>query len=138
RAKSSKGDLSMFRKTALGMMLLGSAFGVMALAEVVRGDGQASLLWIVMIGVLMTLGEMVFSPLGNSFISKFSPGKLLGLMLGIWPLAVFVASKVYGYLYEFLSTLPFASAYGGVAVVVIVCGIVLWTCDNKLNKLVED
>ncbi|MGL5756666.1 MAG: peptide MFS transporter [Paraclostridium sp.] len=138
RAKSAKGDLSMFRKTALGMMLLGSAFGVMALAEILRGDGQASLLWIVMIGVLMTLGEMVFSPLGNSFISKFSPGKLLGLMLGIWPLAVFVASKVYGYLYEFLSTMPFASAYGGVAVVVIVCGVVLWGCDNKLNKLVED
>lgn len=137
-SKSPKGDLSMFKKTALGMVLLGCAFVVMAVAEIVRGDGQASLMWIVMVGVLMSLGEMVFSPLGNSFISKFAPAKLLGVMLGIWPLAVFIAGKSYGYLYEFLSEYSFAPAYAAVAVVVIVCGIVLWSLDKKLSKLVED
>ena len=62
----------MFKKTALGMILLGLAFVVMALAEVVRGDGQANLMWIIMVGILMSVGEMVFSPLGNSFISIFA------------------------------------------------------------------
>ncbi|MDM8129089.1 peptide MFS transporter [Paraclostridium benzoelyticum] len=138
RARSPKGDLSMFKKTALGMVLLGLSFAVMALAEVLRGDGQASLIWIVMFGVLMTLGEMVFSPLGNSFISKFSPAKVLGLMMGIWPLAVFIAAKAHGYLYEFLSKFSFAPAYAMVGAVVIVCGIILWSFDKKLSKLVED
>ncbi|EPZ53683.1 POT family protein [[Clostridium] sordellii ATCC 9714] len=138
KAKSKKGDLSMFKKTALGMLFLGVAFGVMALAEVVRGDGQANLMWIVMVGVLMSLGEMVFSPLGNSFISKFSPAKLLGLMMGIWPVAVFIAGKAYGYLYEYLSKFSFAPAYALVGVIVLVCGILLWSLDKKLNKLVED
>lgn len=138
KAKSKKGDLSMFKKTALGMLFLGVAFGVMAVAEVVRGDGQANLMWIVMVGVLMSLGEMVFSPLGNSFISKFSPAKLLGLMMGIWPVAVFIAGKAYGYLYEYLSKFSFAPAYALVGVIVLVCGILLWSLDKKLNKLVED
>lgn len=138
RANSPKGDLSMFKKTALGMILLGLAFVVMAAAEVVRGDGQANLLWIIMVGVLMSLGEMVFSPLGNSFISKFSPKKVLGLMMGVWPFAVFIAGKSYGYLYEFLSGYSFAPAYGIVAAIVIVCGIVLWSMDKKLNALVEE
>lgn len=138
RANSPKGDLSMFKKTALGMILLGLSFVVMAAAEVVRGDGQANLMWIIMVGVLMSLGEMVFSPLGNSFISKFSPKKVLGLMMGVWPFAVFVAGKSYGYLYEYLSGYSFAPAYGIVAAIVIVCGIVLWTMDKKLNALVED
>ena len=138
RANSPKGDLSMFKKTALGMILLGLAFVVMAAAEIVRGDGQANLMWIVMVGILMSVGEMVFSPLGNSFISKFSPAKVLGLMMGVWPFAVFIAGKSYGYLYEFLEGYSFAPAYGVVAAVVIICGLVLWSMDKKLNTLVED
>lgn len=138
RANSPKGDLSMFKKTALGMILLGAAFVVMALAEVVRGENQANLMWIVMVGILMSVGEMVFSPLGNSFISKFSPAKVLGLMMGVWPFAIFIAGKSYGYLYEFLSGYSFAPAYGVVAAIVIACGLVLWSMDKKLNTLVED
>lgn len=138
RANSPKGDLSMFKKTALGMILLGLSFVVMAVAEIVRGDGQANLMWIIMVGVLMSIGEMVFSPLGNSFISKFSPKKVLGLMMGVWPFAVFIAGKSYGYLYEYLSGYSFAPAYGIVAAIVIVCGIILWSMDKKLNTLVED
>lgn len=137
-AKRPQGDLSMFRKTALGMLLLGAAFIVMVIAELVRGDSQASILWIVAVGILMSLGEMVFSPLGNSFISKFSPPKLLGLMMGVWPFAVFIAGKSYGYLYELLEKFSFAPAYAVVAVIVIACGIVLFFMDKKLNKLVED
>ena len=138
RANSPKGDLSMFKKTALGMILLGLAFVVMVVAELVRGDGQANLMWIVMVGVLMSVGEMVFSPLGNSFISKFSPTKVLGLMMGVWPFAIFIAGKSYGYLYEFLSGYSFAPAYGVVAAIVIACGVVLWSMDKKLSTLVED
>jgi len=138
RANSPKGDLSMFKKTALGMILLGLAFVVMVVAELVRGDGQANLMWIVMVGVLMSVGEMVFSPLGNSFISKFSPTKVLGLMMGVWPFAIFIAGKSYGYLYEFLSGYSFAPAYGVVAAIVIACGVALWSMDKKLSTLVED
>ena len=138
RANSPKGDLSMFKKTALGMILLGLAFVVMALAEVVRGDGQANLMWIIMVGILISIGEMVFSPLGNSFISKFSPAKVLGLMMGVWPFAIFIAGKSYGYLYEFLSGYSFAPAYGIVAAIVIVCGVILWSMDKKLNTLLQD
>ncbi|MCC3867058.1 peptide MFS transporter [Terrisporobacter mayombei] len=138
RANSPKGDLSMFKKTALGMILLGLAFVVMVVAELVRGDGQANLMWIVMVGVLMSVGEMVFSPLGNSFISKFSPTKVLGLMMGVWPFAIFIAGKSYGYLYEFLAGYSFAPAYGVVAAIVIACGVVLWSMDKKLSTLVED
>ncbi|MEG0857322.1 MAG: peptide MFS transporter [Terrisporobacter sp.] len=137
KANSPKGDLSMFKKTALGMLLLGVAFMVMATAEIVRGAGQASLMWIVMVGLLMSLGEMVFSPLGNSFISKFSPPRLLGLMMGVWPFAIFIAAKCYGYLYEYLAKYSFAPAYGIVGAIVLICGVVLWSMDKRFNKLVE-
>lgn len=136
-AKSKKGDMSIFKKMALGMMFLGLAFLVMAIAEIVRGDRQANLMWIVTTGILISLGEMVFAPLGKSFISKFSPAKLLGLMMGVWPFARFVAGKTYGYLFEVLSQYSFAPAYGMVAIIVILCGIVIWLLDKRLNSLMK-
>lgn len=135
-SKSKKGDMSIFKKTALGMMLLGLAFIVMSTAEIVRGDNQANLIWIIVVGILISLGEMVFAPLGKSFISKFSPARLLGLMMGIWPLARFIAGKTYGYLYEMLSHYSFAYAYGIVAIIVILCGIIIWKLDKKFSSLV--
>ena len=80
---------------------------------------------------------MVFAPLGKSFISKFSPARLLGLMMGVWPLARFIAGKTYGYLFEMLSGYSFAPAYGVVAVVVLLCGVVIWQLDKKINLLEE-
>ena len=135
KAKSVKGDMSIFKKTALGMMLLSAAFMLMATAEVVRGDGQAGLIWIVIVGILISLGEMVFAPLGKSFISKFSPPRLLGLMMGVWPLSRFIAGKTYGYLFEALSTYSFAPAYGLVALVVLLCGLIIWKLDKKISFL---
>ena len=58
--------------------------------------------------------------------------------MGVWPFAVFIAGKSYGYLYEFLSGYSFAPAYGVVAAVVIICGVVLWSMDGKLSGLVEE
>lgn len=136
-AKSPKGDMSIFKKTSIGMMLLGFAFILMCTAEIVRGDGQASLMWIIAVGVLISLGEMVFAPLGKSFISKFSPPRLLGLMMGVWPLARFIAGKTYGYLFEMLSNYSFAPAYGVVAIIVILCGLVIWKLDKKMDLLEE-
>ena len=134
-SKSSKGDMSIFKKTAIGMMLLGLAFILMSTAEIVRGEGQANLMWIIVVGILISLGEMVFAPLGKSFISKFSPPRLLGLMMGVWPLARFIAGKTYGYLYETLSQYSFAYAYGTVAIIVILCGLVIWKLDKRMALL---
>ncbi|MEF9998603.1 MAG: peptide MFS transporter [Lachnospiraceae bacterium] len=137
-AKRPQGDMSMFKKTALGLILLGCSYAVFALAEVTRGGGQASILWIVAFGIILSLGEMVFSPLGNSFISKFSPAKLLSVMMGVWIFSIFIAGKSYGYLYEFTKKFDFATCYFVIAGIAAVCGVVLWAMDKKLNSLVVE
>lgn len=137
-AARPKGDMSMFKKTALGMLLLGAAYLIFALAEVMRGENMASLLWIVAFGVVLSLGEMVFSPLGNSFISKFSPARILSLMLSVWVFSVFIAAKTYGDLYAFTLNFDFAASCVAIAAVAIVAGIILGLLDKKLSALVED
>jgi len=135
-ARRPQGDLSMFKKTALGMILLGLSYVVFALADVVRGENLASLVWIIAFGILLSLGEMVFSPLGNSFISKFAPNRLLSAMMAVWTLAIFFAGKSYGYLYELTLKFPFAPTYFVIAAIAIGSGIILWAMDKNLNRLV--
>lgn len=108
KSRTKKGDWNMFQKTAMGLFLLGLAYIIFATADVVRGGNQASLIWIVIFGITLSLGEMVFSPLGNSFISKFSPAKLLAAMMSVWVVAIFFAGKSYGWIYEFTLQFPFA------------------------------
>lgn len=84
----------------------------------------------------MSVGEVVFSPLGNSFISKYAPKKLLGTMLGVWPFIIFFAGLGYGPLYNFLSTFSFVKAYGVVTIIIIACGLVMLVFTKKFDKLV--
>ena len=132
-----QGGFSIFKHTALGTMILGSAFIVFALADVTRGGQPASIFWVILFGILLTLGEMVFSPLGNSFISKYAPAKLLSAMMAVWTLAVFIAGKSYGYIYALIKAPEiFATVYFVIAAILIVAGGTLLVFDKKLSALV--
>lgn len=137
-AKRPQGDLSMFKKTALGMLLLGLSYVIFAMADVTRGNNLAPLAWIIAFGIVLSLGEMVFSPLGNSFISKFAPPRLLSSMMSVWVLAVFFAGKSYGWVYEFTLKFKFSSAYFTVAAITIAGGLILWGLDKTLSGLVVE
>ena len=135
-AKRPQGDISMFKKTALGIILVGVSYIVMVVADkIAAANGQCSFLWLALVSMLMSLGEMIFSPLGNSFISKLAPAKVLGLLLGFWPIAVFIAQYIYPSLYAWLKTLNFTVGYGGLAVVIIAIGVILWLCSGKLDEM---
>ena len=135
-AKRPQGDISMFKKTALGIILVGVSYIVMVVADkIAMANGQCSFLWLALVSLLMSLGEMIFSPLGNSFISKLAPAKVLGLLLGFWPIAVFIAQYIYPSLYAWLKTLNFTVGYGGLAVVIIALGVILWLCSGKLDEM---
>lgn len=133
-----KGDISMYKKTALGCGLLGVAYLVMVVADkIAESNGQCSVLWLALVCMLMSVGEMVFSPLGNSFINKLAPAKVLGLLLGFWPIAVFIAQKVYPSVYAWTKTQNFQFAFTLLGVIVVVFGVVLWMLSGKLDAWSE-
>lgn len=139
-AARPKGDMSMFKKTALGMILVGCSYVVMVISDMV-GNGNTSILWIALVSLLMSVGEMVFSPLGNSFIAKLAPSKLMGLLLGLWPIAVFFATMIYPKIYAFLKTdvpAEFQMGYGILAAIVIALGLILWFSSKSLDKLEQE
>ena len=90
-----QGDWGMFTKTAIGIIILGLCTASMTLAALLSGQGTKNPvgIWVIILtAVCMTVGEVIFSPLGNSFISKYAPKKLLGTMLGVWPMIIFFSA----------------------------------------------
>lgn len=137
KSKTPEGDWSIFQKVSVGMLFLGLGWALFAFAEISRGNSQVTLLPIVVFGLLISIGEMLFSPLGNSFISKYSPGKYLTVMLAVWNIAIFIASKSYGYLYEFTLNFDFGLVCIVMAAIVIISAFIIWALNDKLIQLVE-
>lgn len=135
-----QGDWGMFTKTAIGIIILGLCTASMVLAAVISGQGTknpAGIWVIVLTAVCMSVGEVIFSPLGNAFISKYSPKKLLGTMLGVWPLIIFFSGFAYGPLYNWLENFDFVKAYGIVTLIIVGCGVVMLLFTKKFDRLVE-
>ncbi len=83
-------------KFALGLLFLALGFVVMAYASGLTGAGKVSPLWLVVVYFLHTCGELFLSPVGLSSMTKLAPGKMVGLMLGVWFLASSLGSFVAG------------------------------------------
>lgn len=94
------GDLSSPAKFALGLFLAGLGFLIMIFAAnaVVRGGGQTlvSPWWLVGSYLLQSIGELCLSPVGLSSMTKLSPRKYVGQMMGIWFLASALGNLIGG------------------------------------------
>jgi len=83
-------------KFAFGLFFAGIAFGVLTLAASLTGAGRVSPWWLVIVYFIQTLGEMCLSPVGLSTISKLSPVRMVGLMMGVWFLSISIGSYIAG------------------------------------------
>ena len=53
-------------------------------ARQAAAGGQSSLIWLVLAYFLHTTGELCLSPVGLSTVTRLSPTRLVGLMMGMW------------------------------------------------------
>jgi dipeptide/tripeptide permease len=130
-------DPSMMTKTALGVMLLGLGVAMMVVgAGIYKSTGKPVGVWIIiMTAILMSVGEMLFSPLGNSFISEYAPKKYLGTLLGAWPFIIFFAGLAYGPLYNAMRT-NFSRSFLIAAIIVFAAGALMLFFKNKFEQAI--
>jgi proton-dependent oligopeptide transporter, POT family len=84
-------------KFALGVMLMGSGFLVMAAAASIVASGSKVLpYWLIMTYLLHTFGEICLSPVGLSYYTKLTPKRFVGQMMGMWFLSLSLGNLVAG------------------------------------------
>lgn len=83
-------------KFSFALMLVGLGFGSLVLGINISDLGKVSMIWLVITYFLHTCGELCLSPVGLSAVTKLSPVKIVGFMMGVWFLATasseFIAS----------------------------------------------
>jgi POT family proton-dependent oligopeptide transporter len=83
-------------KFTIGLFFAGLAFVVIAFAATLAANGRVSPMWLVLVYFLQTIGELCLSPVGLSTVTKLSPGRMVGLMLGVWFLSISIGSYIAG------------------------------------------
>ncbi len=82
-------------KFAIGVMLMGSGFLVMAAAAALVAAGSSVLpYWLIVTYLLHTFGELCLSPVGLSYFSKLAAKRFVGQMLGMFFLAISLGNLV--------------------------------------------
>ncbi len=129
-------------KFALGLIIMGLGFVVMIPAAYYVADGQQVLpTWLFFTYLLHTMGELALSPVGLSSITKLSPKRFVGQMMGIWfmcsGLGNVIAGRIAGELTgDDLSVIP--GVYLQIVIITVGCGLLLLIFSRPLKKMMGD
>mgnify|MGYP001437182024 FL=1 len=151
-------------KFSIGIVLVGLGFLALVYGMNSSEGLQTGVIWIVLIYFLHTLGELCLSPVGLSSVTKLSPQRIVGFMMGMWFFAsaagnyvasliakgtagdpvMLIAEKIYlqvmflpGDTFTVNQKNGFMDVYTDVGLIAIGCGIFLAIITPLLRKLMH-
>jgi POT family proton-dependent oligopeptide transporter len=80
-------------KFAVGLLLLGAGFLVLNLGKAAAVNAMVPAIFLILLYLLHTLGELALSPVGLSLVTKLAPVKIVAFMMGFWFLSSAIAHQ---------------------------------------------
>jgi proton-dependent oligopeptide transporter, POT family len=129
-------DPSIPMKAGMGLVGLSLGFFVLAWgAANASPDHLVSPAWLVVTYFLHTVGELCISPIGMSAITKLSPQKRVGQMMGIWFVGAALGNLFAGLIGGRLESLSANALFSTVAMIIGGAGIVALIVAPQVKKL---
>jgi POT family proton-dependent oligopeptide transporter len=129
-------------KFAIGVILMGSGFVVMAIAASIVVHGAKVLpYWLIATYLLHTLGELCLSPVGLSYVTKLSPKRLVGQMMGMWFLSLSLGNLAAGLIageFDANNVAAMPAQYMHIVYFAVGLGAVLLALARPVRKLMGD
>jgi POT family proton-dependent oligopeptide transporter len=125
-------------KFVLGLISIGLAYVLLVPGAALTAQGRISPLWLVGLYFLEVVGEMCISPVGLSTVTKLSPARLVGIMMGVWFLAASLGNKLAGFLSGFfVANEPgtLVRLYGGIAAGLLVSAAILFLLRKRVEAM---
>jgi len=86
-------------KFGLGLVLAGVSFYILALSKGnADANGMVPFVYLLVMYLILSLGELFMSPVGLSKITDLSPKKIVAFMMGIWFLSSAYAFQIVGFI----------------------------------------
>jgi len=131
------------------LFLAGAFYTFYATRFFANAQGIASLDVFTMAYLVITFGELSLSPIGLSIMTKLSPVKLQGVMMGMWFLAAAYGQYAAGILGAGLSIdgendsvmqklITFTAGYKQLAIYALIAGVILLIISPLVKKLMVD
>ncbi len=129
-------------KFALGLFLGALAFWIMTFATKAADGGHlVSPFWLVIVYVILTLGELMLSPIGLSMITKLAPTKLGSVVMGLWMGSFAAGNYLAGVLESILHKLNESGhdieLYPFIMWVMLISGLIVLALSPLLNKAMK-
>lgn len=136
-------------KFGLGILQVGLGFAVLVFGASQAGsDGKVAVVWLALMYLLHTTGELCLSPVGLSMVTKLSVARVAGMMMGVWFLSSAFASYAGGMIAGAMaiedvgngppdalaSLVIYTTVFEKLAIVAIVLGGVLLLASPLLHK----
>lgn len=129
-------------KFSLAFVLLGIGFLFLVFGS--RGIEESSLIktsmvWLIMAILFHTLGELCISPVGLSMVSKLSPPRFGGLLMGVWFLSNAISHYVAGFFSGKMGQFANLSDFFLIFVYTsFTSAIILFLLNKKLNTMMHN
>ncbi len=136
-------------KFGIGFLLLAISFYVFyATRFFANAQGISSLNVFTFAYLLLTLGELCLGPIGMSIITKLSPKKMFGMMMGLWFLSSAFGQLAAGKLGAEMSSIDHASlttklmayteGYKALALYSLIAGLALIIFSQLVRRLMQE
>jgi POT family proton-dependent oligopeptide transporter len=121
-------------KMGFGLMFLGVGFAVVAWGSVnATLENPVSPIWLVVTYFFHTIGELCLSPIGLSSITRLSPPRYVGQMMGIWFMGAALGNLVAGRVAGLIESLPLPQLFGSVTMFSVGTGLLLLLFTKPLR-----
>lgn len=135
-------------KFGLGFILLGLGYYTLFTTRFFAVDGISSLDIFTIALLVITFGELCLSPIGLSIMTKLSPARLQGIMMGMWFLASAYGQYVAGLIGASLATADdnapasvameaYTDGYKMLGIYALIAGVVLIVISPWIKKLMQ-
>jgi len=125
-------------KIAVGLFFMAFAFLLLVPAGSIAqsaADVRVSPWWLIIAYGLSEVGEICLYPVGLSAVTKLSPPRIVGLMMGVWLLSNAFGNKLAGWSAGFFSTTPLVTLFGIVAAILLVTAAVFALLVKPIRRL---
>ncbi len=132
-------QVSTAKKLFYGMLLTSGSMLVMSIAGHLSDGGNVKVAgaWLVGTYAVITFGELCLSPMGLSLVTKLSPKRYVGLMMGGWFCATSFGNKLSGFLAELKEKLPPSTFFLVVMAAALAVAGLLRLALPKLNRTLQ-